>query len=47
MITYDDFKKVDIRVGKVIHVETFPTAKKPALKTRLATYLFIRRSYGR
>lgn len=27
MITYDDFEKVDIRVGKVIEVEDFPGDK--------------------
>lgn len=32
MITYDDFSKVDIRVGKVIAVENFPEAHKPAYK---------------
>ena len=32
MATYDDFVKLDIRVGKVISVEDFPQAKKPAYK---------------
>lgn len=32
MITYDEFEKVEICVGKVINVEVFPRAKKPAYK---------------
>ena len=30
MITYDDFDKVDIRVGKIVSVDDFPQARKPA-----------------
>jgi tRNA-binding protein len=32
MITYDDFEKVDIRVGKIVEVHDFPEARKPAYK---------------
>jgi tRNA-binding protein len=32
MISYDDFLKVDMRVGRVVAVEDFPEARKPAWK---------------
>ena len=35
MITYDDFLKVDIRVGRIVQVDDFPKAKKPAYKLRI------------
>jgi tRNA-binding protein len=32
MIEYDDFAKVEMRVGRIVAVEDFPEARKPAWK---------------
>ena len=34
-ITYDDFAKVDVRVGRIVEVNDFPQAQKPAYKLRI------------
>ncbi|MGE5743973.1 MAG: tRNA-binding protein [Gemmatimonadota bacterium] len=34
-ITYDEFAKVDIRVGRIVSVDDFPQARKPAWRLRI------------
>ncbi|MES2751800.1 MAG: tRNA-binding protein [Pseudomonadota bacterium] len=34
-ITYDDFSKIDLRVGRVIEVQPFPKARNPSWKVRV------------
>jgi tRNA-binding protein len=35
MVTYDDFAKVDIRVGKILEVQDFPEARYPKYKLKI------------
>jgi tRNA-binding protein len=35
VIEYDDFAKVDMRVGRIVAVEDFPEARRPAWKLRI------------
>ena len=35
MINWDDFEKIDMRVGTIISVSDFPAARKPAYQLDL------------
>ena len=35
MISYEDFEKVDVRVGKIVDIQDFPEARKPAYKLKI------------
>ncbi|MBN2368041.1 tRNA-binding protein [Candidatus Woesearchaeota archaeon] len=35
MATYNDFLKLDTRVGKIVEVEDFPEAKNPSYKLKI------------
>jgi tRNA-binding protein len=34
-IAYADFERVDVRVGRIVQVDDFPEARKPAYKLRI------------
>ena len=34
-ITFDDFQKVDVRVGRIVEARPFPAARKPAYQLEL------------
>lgn len=35
MATFEDFQKLDIRLGKIIEVEDFPEARNPSYKLKI------------
>jgi len=35
MATFQEFMNIDIRVGKIVEVESFPEARKPAYKLKI------------
>jgi tRNA-binding protein len=35
LLSYADFQRVDIRVGRIVDVQDFPEARKPAHKLRI------------
>jgi len=35
MATFDEFLKIDMRVGRILEVEDFPEARKPSYKLKI------------
>lgn len=35
LVTFDDFQRVEMRVGRILAAEPFPEARKPAYKLRI------------
>ena len=35
MIQFEDFARVDVRVGRIVQVDAFPEARKPAYKLQI------------
>jgi tRNA-binding protein len=46
MITFSDFERVDIRVGRIVQADPFPEARKPAYKLTIdfGTEIGVKRS---
>lgn len=35
MVTFEDFQKIDVRVGRIVEVNDYPEAKKPSYKLKI------------
>ena len=35
LVTFEDFARIDVRVGRIVEVEDFPEARRPAWKLRV------------